>query len=342
MSLPLDYADRAGPAHSRIAGAGAGGAGRSPFSPDNAQTGAAAPSAGAEMKSVPQSSMSPSKLFLAIGAIIALGAIAGAGELIVSRSQAILGARHDLPPSTVVVARTADAEARGAHLIAVSACSGCHGTDLIGGPLHVFATQVYTPNLTIDAKRLSDADIDRALRAGLRPDGTSELAMPAHAYRGFTDDEVAAIIARLRALPRQGIELPKTRPGLLLRAALAVGAFKVETEKVATARAPLDAGPEFAAGRHLAATACGRCHGSDLGGTGGAGPDMTIRGYYSRAQFHALIQKGDAIGEGNMALMTQTAQASFSHFTDAEVDAIYDYLLARDRILVAAAKAKRR
>jgi hypothetical protein len=70
---------------------------------------------------------------------------------------------------------------------------------------------------------------------------------------------------------------------------------------------------------------------------------MTVRGYYSRAQFHALIQKGDAIGEGNMALMTQTAQANFSHFADAEVDAIYDYLDARDGILVAkAAEAKRR
>jgi hypothetical protein len=63
----------------------------------------------------------------------------------------------------------------------------------------------------------------------------------------------------------------------------------------------------------------------------------------ARAWFHALIQRGDAIGEGNMKLMTDTAQANFSHFTDAEVDAIYDYLDARDRILVArAAAAKRR
>ncbi len=286
--------------------------------------------------------MSRSKLFLAIGVVVAFVAIAAGCQVIMSRSQAILTARQGLPPSRVLVVRTAEAEARGARLIAIAACSGCHGSDLSGGPLHMFATQVYTPNLTIQPKSLSDADIDRAIRAGLRPDGTSELAMPAHAYRAFTDDEIAAIIARLRALPRRGIALPKPNPGLMLRAALLVGAFKTETETLAGARPPLDAGARFETGRHLAAFSCGRCHGSDLGGAGGIGPDMTVRGYYSRAQFHGLIQRGDAIGEGNMALMIETAQTNFSHFTDAEVDAIYDYLDARDRILVAKAAAANR
>ncbi len=291
---------------------------------------------------MPRSFTWTSKLLLSLGGVVALAAIAVAVQLIMSRSRAILEARHPLPSSHVVVARSAAAEARGARLIAVSACSGCHGTDLIGGPLNVFGTQVYTPNLTIQPKSLSDAEIDRALRAGLRADGTSELIMPAHAYRAFTDDEVAAIVARLRALPRQGIELPRLRPGLLLRAALAVGALRTEADKLAAARPPVDAGPAFGAGRHLAVIACGRCHGSDLGGVRGVGPDMTVRGYYSRAQFHGLIQKGDAIGEGDMALMTQTAQANFSHFTDAEVDEIYDYLNARDRMLAARPQAQRR
>ena len=290
-----------------------------------------------------RSSMSTSTLLIALGVLVALAVVAAESQWVMSRSRAILQARQALPPSRVVVERTPEAEARGARLIAVSACSGCHGTDLIGGPLNVYGTQVYTPNLTRQLATLSDADVDRAIRGGLRPDGTSELVMPAHAYRAFTDDEVAAIIARLRALPQQGIALPKLHAGLLLRGALVVGAFKTEAEKVATDPPPVDAGAPYAAGRHLATFACGRCHGSDLGGVKGAGPDLTVRGYYSRAQFHALVQKGDAIGEGNMQLMTQTAQANFSHFTDAEVDAIYDYLNARDRILVAkAAEAKRR
>jgi cytochrome c553 len=283
------------------------------------------------------------KLLLALGVIAALAAVAGGVQLVMSRSHAILAARRALPASRVVVETTPQAQVGGARLIAVAACSGCHGADLTGGPLRVWGTQVHTPNLTLQLRTLSDADIDRALRAGLRPDGTSELVMPAHAYRALTDGEVATIIAGLRALPARGTRQPGLRPGLLLRAALAVGALRTEPEQVAAAGSPLDAGAPFAAGRHLAAFACGRCHGTDLGGVANVGPDLTVRGYYTRAQFHALIQKGDAIGEGNMALMTETAQNNFSHFTDAEVDAIYDYLDARDRILVArAAAAKRR
>jgi mono/diheme cytochrome c family protein len=279
-------------------------------------------------------------LLLALAAVATLAAIVGACQQIVSRSQAILDARHALPPSRVVSTKSSGTEAEGARLIAVTACGGCHGTDLTGGPLKVFATQVYTPNLTIAPKQLSDAELDRAIRAGLRPNGTGELMMPAHAYAAFTDDEVAAIISRLRALPPRGIDMPRTRPGLLLRAALLAGWLQTEPEKVAAARGPVDAGPAFAAGRHLAAIACGRCHGSDLGGVKDVGPDMTVRGYYSPARFYDLVKKGDAIGEGDMALMTQTAQASFSHFTDSEIAAIYAYLDARDRVLGAKAPPK--
>jgi cytochrome c553 len=292
---------------------------------------------------VPRDSLSRRTILLiALGIVAALIAIVG-GQWIGSRSQAILARRHALPPSPVRVVRTAAAETLGAHLIAVTACSGCHGPDLTGGPLNVYGTEVHSANLTRQLRTLSDADIDRALRAGLRPDGSSELVMPAHAYRAFTDDEVAAIIARLRALAPAGADQPKPVPGVGLRAALVFGAFAVETDKVAATRSPLDAGAPYATGRHLAAIACGRCHGPDLGGDKGAGSDMTVRGYYTRRQFHALIQKGDALGEGNMQLMTQTAEASFSHFSDAEVDAIYDYLNARDVILAARAdRAKRR
>src|ERR1700736_2378906 len=104
--------------------------------------------------------MSRSRRLLALGAVVALVAIASCCQLIMSRSQAILETRDPVPTSQVMVERSPDAEARGARLIAISACSGCHGTDLTGGPLRVFGTQVYTPNLTIKPKALSDSDID--------------------------------------------------------------------------------------------------------------------------------------------------------------------------------------
>lgn len=273
------------------------------------------------------------RLLFGIG-LAALAVILGVGwQQLTSRSQAILDARHPLAPSAVRAATSPEAIAEGGRLAALTSCSGCHGNDLTGGPLNVFADQVVTPNLTLRVARMSDAELDRAIRAGLRPDGTSELVMPSQAYARLTDQEMADIIGYLRSLPAHGVDAPRHQYGPVLRFSLLTGSLWTSAEQVAAARPPLAAGPQFEQGRHLAAIACGRCHGPDLGGVRGAGPDMTVRSYYTPEQFHALIKKGDAIGEGDMQMMIQTAETSFGHFTDQEVSAIYAYLDARDGLL---------
>ena len=269
----------------------------------------------------------------AAAGVVAAAAGAWAYVQIEARSEAILTARAPLPASPVVAARDPAAIARGERLVAVAACAGCHGADLTGGPLNAFATAIHTPNLTLAPRHRTDAELDAALRHGLRHDGTAELAMPADAYSRFTDAEMADILGYLRSLPAKGAEAPRTTPGLLLRANLLAGKLRTSAQKVALAKAPIDAGPTLALGRHLAAVACGRCHGADLAGVKGGAQDMTVRGYYDRAKFHRLISKGEAIGEGDMKVMTDTAEMAFSHFTPQEVDAIYDYLDARDGLL---------
>ena len=204
---------------------------------------------------------------------------------------------------------------------------------MTGHTMNLSSSDIYAPNLTVIAKTRSDAELDRAIRQGLRPDGRAELAMPSQVYAAFTDDEVAAIIGYLRSLDRRGDNLPPPEAGLMLRVNLARGALKTEVQRVAEARPPLAVGTAFEAGRHLVATACGQCHGPDLnGGPGQPGPDLTVNTYYDRAQFHALMHDKGRPAE-NMGLMTQTAETSFTHFTDAEIDAIFDYLMARDRAL---------
>ena len=270
---------------------------------------------------------------IAIAAVVAAGAATFAGLEIQTRSEAILTARVPLPASSVIAATDPAAIARGERLVAVTACAGCHGADLTGGPLNAFATAIHTPNLTLAPRHRSDAELDAAIRHGLRRDGTAELVMPADAYSRFTDAEMAEIIGYLRSLPAKGADAPRTAPGLLLRANLLFGKIQTSAQKLALARPPLDAGPNLALGRHLTAVACGRCHGADLGGVKAGAQDMTVRTYYDRAKFHKLISKGEAVGEGNMKVMTDTAEMAFSHFTPQEVDAIYDYLDARDGLL---------
>ena len=284
----------------------------------------------------------PERYWILIGLVVLMGiaVLAAAYELIMARSDAVLQTRRPLPPSAVHAATAPEAVATGAHLTVVTACAGCHGEDPSGGMLSVAGSPVAAPNLTLATSRLSDAELDRAIRRGLKPDGTSELAMPSRAYAGFNDDETAEIIGYLRTLKPRGAVLAQPRPGLLLRIELLLGLFRTSADSLADAQPPLDAGPGFAAGRHLAEVACGQCHGSDLaGGQGLPGPGLSVDGYYSRVQFHTLMRTGEAVGDGDMALMAHTARMSFSHFSDAEIDAIYDYLDARDRAQIPAAKA---
>lgn len=270
--------------------------------------------------------------------MLGLVALTGAGGFWVSqRSQAVLDERYVQPPSPVHVFQTPEAIARGAHLTVVTACISCHGADLTGRTIGVAGSAIYAPNLTIVSKRLSDADLDRAIRHGLKPNGASELAMPSPAYAGFSDEEVASIIAYLRSLQPEGGLAVQPSPGLMLRANLAIGVFKTEVVKLASVKTPLAAATAVEPGRHLAQVACGQCHGSDLaGGQGLPGPDLTVRGYYTPGQFKTLLRTGEAPDERDMELMSRTARTSFSHLSNDEISALYAYLDARDRSLSAA------
>ncbi len=267
---------------------------------------------------------------IAIG-VAAMLALAAAYAVVQMRSQAILEARHPLRPSAVRAATTPEAVALGQHLMQVSACSLCHGKDLAGRMLGAAGSPLGAPNLTRSVGRRSDAELDRAIRDGVRPDGTAEFVMPSQAYARFTDAETAAILGYLRSLTPKGAPTPKRQSGLMQRVDLALGFMHPEVDRIAAARPPIDLGPRYESGRHLAAVACGQCHGTDLsGGRGAPGPDLMVRGGYSRGQFHTLMREGETPSGRELDPMSLVARLSFSHFSDAEIDALYDYLDARD------------
>lgn len=101
---------------------------------------------------------------------------------------------------------------RGRYLVHAGGCVTCHTADrpdavpLAGGralptPFGTF----YPPNLTPDPATglggWTDADLGRALREGVAPDGSNYYPVfPYPAYTGLTDGDVAAIAAYLRSL----------------------------------------------------------------------------------------------------------------------------------------------
>jgi hypothetical protein len=96
--------------------------------------------------------------------------------------------------------------------------------------------------------------------------------------------------------------------------------------------AVLDGRHEFA--RYMTRATCGECHGLTLTGHGVAPehtPDLNVAGAYTRAQFRHLMRTGQPLAGRRLRLMGEVARGRFAHLTDREVDAIYDYLVARAR-----------
>jgi cytochrome c553 len=77
-----------------------------------------------------------------------------------------------------------------------------------------------------------------------------------------------------------------------------------------------------------ASDACTECHGLDLTG-GEKAPDLRVAASYSAEAFTRLLRTGKAAGDRELELMSGVARRRFSHFNDAEIQALQTYLLAR-------------
>jgi mono/diheme cytochrome c family protein len=232
---------------------------------------------------------------------------------------------------------TAAELADGPRQLTVLRCLDCHGKGLRGDLFfdepHV--ARIYAPNLTQVAAKATDEQLARAIRNGIGTDGRALVIMPSATFGRLGDGELAALIAAIRAIPRGGAPSPPPQIGILGRIGLVTGKFHTTPETVAeyASKFPLDIGPQFARGRHLAASNCAECHGPDLGGgeaePGLNAPDLTIVGAYDLAAFKTLMRTGVPAGGRKLKLMGDIARTSLSHLTDSEIGQIHGYLQAR-------------
>lgn len=228
-------------------------------------------------------------------------------------SSSALGKEHEAPAGhEVAVVSDSAMLARGEHLFQVtSACAECHGADAGGsimadeGPFGPLAA----PNLTRGpgsvTASFTPADWERAIRHGLRADGTSLIIMPSETYTYLADRDLAAIVGYLQSLPPVDRQMPRTKLTFLGRALVGFGVMPVlvaditpQVEHVASVTPDSSAGY----GRYLADIGgCRACHGPSLAGGLEAGPpgsppssNLTPRGigHYSRADFERALREG--------------------------------------------------
>jgi cytochrome c553 len=273
-------------------------------------------------------------LFRGIAVIAGLTLLAFAYLYIAS--ERLLHRHYPLPPSSVRAGQGAAAIAHGDRLAHAFGCTDCHRPNLEGAFIPDFG--VWSLNLTQLAKSFSDRDFDRAIRHGLRPDGTSVAEfMPSDAFQYMSDADLADILAFIRSHPLHGAAHAVPSYGIKLRIGLLTGLAKTGRMWFPLQKQALDLGPNYERGRQLAMTACGECHTTALQGETPPQPhhppDLSIVAAYSRADFLKFMHTGRAAGNRVLPMMSAVARVRISHLSDVDMNALYNYLVARGKKL---------
>lgn len=234
-------------------------------------------------------------------------------------------------PFAVPTGAEQDAEiiTEGGRLARIRGCyDGCHGPGGIGQDMFGIAA----PNLTKHLREYSDADLERAMRQGIRPDGTSLVVMPSDSFRHLSDEDLSSIIAFFRSLPVSDNDPGERSFGLLPRAFLLYFYYIEDipvraADRIAAAdfTIPGDKDNQEAFGRYLAMSICAECHGPDLQGEF-IFPDLIVASGYSGEEFRHLLATGESFDDRDLDLMADMARRRFSHLHGEEADAIYAWL----------------
>ncbi len=132
--------------------------------------------------------------------------------------------KYDVKFAPLKIPTDAQTIERGRHIVTTrGACTECHTPNLAGQVFDegVLVGRMVIANLTPGkggaGAEFNDDDWVRAIRYGLKKDGTSLLGMPSEVFNAFSDADLAAIIAYLRTVPPVDTDHPKFRLGPMFR-----------------------------------------------------------------------------------------------------------------------------
>jgi cytochrome c553 len=246
---------------------------------------------------------------------------------------------YDITAQALTIPTDEAALARGKHLVDnVTNCHDCHAKDMGGRVIFdggALVARLAAPNLTRGKGGIgadySDADWVRALKHGLRRDGTPLIVMPSQWFAQLTESDMAAMIAYLKTLPPVDRDMPAVSAGplgrlMVLREPKLIPARIIDHAKPLSGAAPAEL---VARGEHLASIAgCRSCHRTDL--TGGDGPPPGSSnitpvgiGTWTKEDFFRTLRTG--VTPDNRAL-SEAMPRALGNMSDEELDAIWAYL----------------
>lgn len=211
---------------------------------------------------------------VALGTVAVIGA--GVAAWIYFGSNAVLRRTQAVTVRPVVVPAPTDAAAlaRGKHLATTRGCTDCHGADFGGATVmdNGAMGRVAGSNLTRGRGGLPadyrDEDYVRAIRHGVARDGRGFFLMPSQEYAGFTEEDLGALVAFLKSLPRVDRESGGVKLGPIARMLVATGKIQLAADQIDHANvkpATVRTAVSVEYGRYVAAS-CTGCHGENLSG----------------------------------------------------------------------------
>lgn len=223
--------------------------------------------------------------------------------------------------------------AHGKRMSRLLGCTGCHGSDLTGAEPQGMLPAI--PNISLLLPDYSDEELDKAVRSGIGKDGRHlRLAMPSAAMSNLSDADFDAVVAYLRTIPPSGEPVELSPPDNWeelpppLKAVLPKDGPDA-IKKFSAAGWAADLGPQTARGRYIAITNCIECHWKNLDGLPGMIPSLDLAGAYEREEFRRLLREGVGKARPDLGTMSAVARNRYSQLTDAEINDVYDYLIAR-------------
>ncbi|MBC5765585.1 c-type cytochrome [Ramlibacter albus] len=278
-----------------------------------------------------------------VGAVVGILVVACAAAAVgwnMASSRMTRQVKVDVKP----VAYVEDAQSleRGKYLFESRGCVDCHGANG-GGRTFVDdgALKIAGPDITKGGATAQYQPVDwvRAIRHGVKKNGTPAMIMPSEDYNRFTDADLASLVAYVRSLPPQKgaaavVQLPPP-----VRILYGFGAIKDAAEKIDHTLPPQQPIPAAVDAKHGAyvANMCIGCHGEHLSGgkipggpphwpaaanlTPGDGTVMTR--YKDAAAFQAMLKSGKRPDGTKIEVMPFE---SLSKMNDLDAQALYAYL----------------
>lgn len=231
--------------------------------------------------------------------------------------------------------------AEGKRLYFARGCVDCHGEDVSGARFldDPALGEWWGTNLTTLAAAYSEADWDRAVRHGVKPDGRPTFFMPAHELYFISDRDMGRIVAWVNSQPVVDRTPPASKIGALARVLHFLDLFPLSPADKVNHEAPrpadLEPAPAAEFGKRLASGQCMVCHGESFSGGAlpGAPPSLPAPtnltfhesglGSWTKAQFVTAVREGKRPDGSDIDPFMPWR--TFSHLTDVEMDALWAF-----------------